>query len=299
MTTTRLSQARLLDPGLRTIYNDEDAMFQQEGPQFVKVDTMNEPYLTDYKMAFFGLVPQKPEGEAVTYDDTIPGTTVRYDPTAYGLAFRATKEAVRDERYGQLKRMTIHLNRSVNQTVNILQAAGFNNAFSTSFVGFTAGEALCSTAHALLGGGTYANRPSPDAVLSIAALQAAKIRMEKTVSERGFNTPLYPAKLVIPTELQYTAEEILKAPTLPYTNENTINVLKGAFGFQVWHFLTGTKVWFLIAKGGHDVQFFWRDKPEFTSGDDFDTGDSKHKVYFRCMESRFGTWRGIDGSNPP
>src|SRR3989304_5698204 len=101
MTTTTLSQAKLLDTGLRTVYNDEGALFPDEGSQFVKVDTMNEPFLTDYKMAFLGLVPTKPEGEAVTYDDTIPGATVRYDPTAYGLAFRATKESLRDDRYSQ------------------------------------------------------------------------------------------------------------------------------------------------------------------------------------------------------
>lgn len=298
MTTAVQTQAKLLDPGLRAIYNDEANLIKDEYEQFMNVSTMDEPYYTDYKMAFFGLVPKKPEGSPVTYDDPVAGTTVRYDPTPYGLGFRVTREMLRDDRYSQIKRATKHLSRSVKQSVNILGASAFNNAFSTSFVGFNAGESLASTSHALLGGGTYANRPNPDATLSVAALQAASIRLEKTVSERGFNTPIAIRKLVIPVDLKYVAAEILKTPELPYTKDNTINVLNGEFGFQIWHFLTlSTKVWFLLG-GNSDVWFFWRDRPEFQSSDDFDTGDSKHKCYFRVMESRYGDWRGIDGSNP-
>lgn len=269
-----------------------------EYPQFVHVESMTEPYVTEYKMAFLGLPPQKPEGQAVTYDDPISGTTKRYDPTPYGLGYRATYESLRDDRYSQLKKMSKHLGRSVRQAENVLGAAAYNNAFSTSFVGFNAGESLCSTSHQLLGGGTYANRPNPDATLSVATLQAASLRLEKTVSERGFNTPLRATKLVIPVDLRYVATEILKTPEMPYTDQNTINSLKAVdnYGYQTWHFLTSTTAWFLINRN-HDIKFMWRDKPMFSSGDDFDTGDSKHKVYFRCVESQFSDWRGIDGSD--
>lgn len=297
MTTTTLSQSDLLDPGIRRVYNDEAKMFPDEWQRFVHSETMGEPFITDYKMAFLGLIPQKPEGQAVTYDDPIPGTTLRYDPTPYGLGFRVTKEMLRDDRYSQIRRTTSHMARSVKQSLNILGASAYNNAFSTSFVGFTAGEALVETGHALLGGGTYDNAPSTAATLSVAALQAASISMEKTVSERGFNTPIMPNMLVIPTDLKYIAVEILKTPEVPFSADNTINSIRGEFGFKVWHFLTDTNNWFLIS-ADHDIKTMWRDKPEMSSGDDFDTGDSKHKVYFRFMESRFGDWRGIHGSNP-
>ncbi len=297
MTTSTTSQSDLLDPGLRRIYNDEAIMFPDEYPMFVHVENMDEPYITDYQMAFLGLVPEKPEGQAVSYDDPIAGTTLRYDPTAYGLGFRVTKEMMRDDRYAQIRRTTSHLARSVKQSLNQLGAAAFNNAFSTSFVGFKAGEALVQTGHALIGGGSYDNAPSTAATLSVAALQAASISMEKTVSERGFNTPIKPNLLIIPTDLKYIATEILKTPELPYTTENTINAIRGEFGFKVWHYLTDTNNWFLVSST-HDVRAMWRDKTEFSSGDDFDTDDSKHKVYFRFMESRFGDWRGVYGSNP-
>lgn len=297
MTVTTTSQATLLDPAIRKIYNDEAGLFPDEYTTFVNVMTMNEPFITDYKMAFLGLVPTKPEGQAVTYDDPIAGTTRRYDPIAYGLAFRVTKEMLRDDRYSQIKRTSKHLARSVKQSINVLGAAAFNNAFDTAFVGFNAGESLCDTSHALLGGGTFANRPATDAALSIAGLQAASIRMEQTVSERGFNTPIKPMTLVIPEDLRYTATEILKTPLLPFTTDNTINALKGEFGHRTWHFLTDTNNWFLLA-GKHDINFWWRDRPEFSSGDDFDTGDSKHKVYYRNTDSQYGDWRGIDGNAP-
>jgi hypothetical protein len=299
VTTATQSQAKLLDPGLRSIYNDEAMLFPDEYPAYVNVSTMDEPYYTDYKMAFFGLIPEKPEGQSITYDDPLAGTTKRYDVTPYGLGYRVTKEMLRDDRYSQIKRATKHLARSVKQSVNILGASAYNNAFldtPANFTGFNASESLCDTSHTLLGGGTYSNRPATDAALSVTALQAASIRMEKTVSERGFNTPIKATKLVIPVDLKYVAMEILKTPELPYTDQNTINAIKGEFGHSVWHFLTSSTAWFLIGSS-HDINFFWRDKPAFSSGDDFDTGDSKHKVYLRLCESQFGDWRGIDGTD--
>jgi len=293
--TTTLS--RLLDPGLRRIFSDNMAMVADEYGPFVNVETMDEPYFTDYKMAYFGLIPQKPEGQPISYDAPIPGTTKRYDPVNFGMGFRSTHEAVRDERYGQLKKMSSHLGRSVKQSVNILGASAYNNAFSTSFAGFVTGESLCSTSHALLGGGTYANRPSTDVALSVAGLQAAVIRMEKTVSDRGFNTPIKPRLLVIPVDLRYVAKEILKTPELPYTNQNTINAIRDeGLMFREWHFLTSTTAWFLLASD-HDINMFWREKPVFASGDDFDTGDAKHKTYFSIAKSDWGEWRGIDGTD--
>ena len=289
--------ARLLDPGLRKINDDSMMMVPLEMSQFVNVSTMDEPYFTDYKLAGLGLLPIKPEGQAVTYDSPIPGTTKRYDPIAYGMGFRSTHEAVRDERYGQLKKLSAMLGRAVQQSVNILGSSAFNNAFSTSFVGFNAGESLCSTSHALLGGGTYANRPATNTALSVSGLQAAVIRMEKTLSERGFNIPIKPRVLVIPVDLLYVAKEILKSEKIPYSVENTYNAIKDSgFGFKEWHFLTSATAWFLLGPD-HDINMFWREKPSFASGDDFDTGDAKHKVYLSVTTSQFGDWKGIDGND--
>jgi hypothetical protein len=296
-TVVSTTLSRLLDPGLRRIFSDEAAMVADEYTMFNNVETLTEPYFTDYDMAFLGLVPQIFEGQAVTYDSPIPGNTKRYDPLEYALGFRSTHKAVRDERYGQLKKMSKHLGRSVKQTINLIGASAYNNAFSTSFTGFRSGESLCSTTHVLLGGGSYANRPSTDATLGVAALQAAVIRMEKTVSERGFQTPMSPKLLVIPTDLRFVAKEVLRTPNVPYSADNTINAIKDeGISFREWHFLTSTTAWFLLASD-HDINMFWREKPTFASGDDFDTGDAKHKVYMSLSTPSFGSWRGIDGTD--
>jgi len=285
--------ARLLDPGLRKIYSDEAAMLQDEYTQFVNVSSMDEPYYTDYKMAFLGLIPQKPEGEAVTYDGPIPGGTKVYTPLNYGLGFRSTHESVRDERYGQLKKMSKHLSRSVKQTMNIIGATAHNLAFSGGTTGFD-GAQLCA-AHPLLGGGTYSNLGTA-ADLSVAGLQAAMISGEKTISDRGFGTPIKFTKLIIPTDSRYIAVEILKTTELPYTNQNTVNAIReDNLQHKVWHFLTDSDAWFLTSPD-HDINMFWREKPVFSSGDDFDTGDAKHKVYFSVTTPSYGDWRGIFGN---
>jgi len=66
--------------------------------------------------------------------------------------------------------------------------------------------------------------------------------------------------------------------------------------WMVSHFLTTTTANFtLAAKGVHDLNFLFRDRPIFDSFDDPWTKNAIFTVYQRHTRG-FGAWRGVDGS---
>ena len=55
------------------------------------------------------------------------------------------------------------------------------------------------------------------------------------------------------------------------------------------------KCWFLQDGNRHELNFFWRVKPEFKNEEDFDTFVSKYRGYMRYSLG-FSDWRGMVGS---
>ena len=55
------------------------------------------------------------------------------------------------------------------------------------------------------------------------------------------------------------------------------------------------KFWFLQDGNRHELNFFWRVKPEFKHEEDFDTFVAKYRGYMRYSYG-FSDWRGMVGS---
>jgi hypothetical protein len=53
--------------------------------------------------------------------------------------------------------------------------------------------------------------------------------------------------------------------------------------------------WFLQDGARHELNFFWRVKPEFKNEEDFDTFVAKYRGYMRYSFG-FSDWRGMVGS---
>jgi hypothetical protein len=45
-------------------------------------------------------------------------------------------------------------------------------------------------------------------------------------------------------------------------------------------------------KGGHDMKFFWRTRPETSDADDFQSGDALFKIFARYSKG-FSEFRGV------
>lgn len=296
MATSTGSLAALLDPGYRFVFFNWLAEHPMEYTAVFNVLTSERAYEEDLVVAGLGAVPEKPEGTSIIYDDPIQGSEVRYTHRSYGLGFRVTEEMYEDDLYGVVKRVVAALARSAKHTHEAIVWDVLNFAFSTTRVGQD-NLPLCSTAHTLLGGGTYGNRPNTDTDLNGTSLQQAIDSFERTVDHRGLPMALSARTLVIPPELKWRAREVLESGYIPGSSDNDINALKQeGLNYVVSHYLGSAAAWFLTSdKEEHDLKCYERRGTRMRSADDFDSGDMKSKVDFR-KSAGFTNWPGVYGT---
>lgn len=297
MTTTRGQISELLAPDLREVYIETGKERPKEYPLVFNVQNMEWNPISDYQVSGLGTMPTKAEGAQFDFDNILTGGTKTYTATPYGLAVEITWEAWRDELYGVMQEMVKCLARAGRNREEVSAWSVLNNAFSTSYTGFTASESLCSTSHTGLDGATRANRPSPDIGFSITGLQNAITRFEDMTDERGLPRMMAPTRVIISSANKFIAREILGSSSKPYTSDNEINALIDEdLSFMVSHYLTTSTYWFLLAnKGEHDLNFFWRDEPIFDMFDDPHTKNAIATAYQRHTQG-YGSYRGVDGS---
>jgi len=295
--------SHLLAPGLRKVFFEYLKDYPEEYPGLANVDTSSRAYEEELTMAGLGAMQRKLEHQPTIYDDPIQGDVKRYTHVSFGLGVRVSRELYDDDLYGPMKKMTKELARAARLTSEIEFAELLNDAFDGNTYTGADGLALCynnaGTGHTLLTGGNYVNRPQTDVELSITALRAAIENIEGTVDERGLLVLKRPVLLVVSPTYQWVAKELLKSAQTPYTADNQINAFADLdLKYMTYHYFDNPKTWFVMApKSEEDLKFFWRVKPEFQNGDDFDTGDAKFKGYERFSVG-FTDWRGVYGSNP-
>ena len=297
MTMFRGGFSAHLAPGYRKVVFETYKERPIEGTKLTNTATSRRAYEEDFNMAGFGVLTPKVEGGSITYQDPKQGTVKRYTWTTYASGYRITQELMDDELYGIFgNKLARALGRSARNNEEVVRHSVLNNAFSTSYGGFNAGESLISTSHALLRGGTIANRPTVDTDLSLPALQAALEHFHGLKDEAGLPIVYMPTTLVHSIGDYWIANQILKSQFLPGGNQNDINqVAREGITPHLSHFLTDTDAWYVIADK-HDMNYFDRRPFMFSNTDDFETGDAKFKGT-RRNGAGFGDWRGVYGSS--
>ena len=285
------------------IFKDLESVFYETGkerppefPTVFNVTTMQTNPEKHFQVAGLGTQPVKLENDPFAVDRHILGGEKLYSAVSYGLAVEFSFESWRDELYGVLKEMVAELARANRNRQEVQAWSVLNNAFSTSFVGFTAGEALCQ-AHTGLDGATRRNRPTVDVGMSIALVQGVIQRYESMTTERGLPRLMSPTMAVVTPTNKFKTREILGSSGKPFSADNEMNsLLQDDLSWMVGHYITTAAYnFFLAAKGTHTLDFKWRTKPIFDSYDDPRT---KAAVFtsFQSLTSGFRSWRGVDGS---
>ena len=274
-----------LDANLNSMYQDGLEGWGNENQKIFNVMSSTKQTEQDSYESGFGMMPEKQEGVAATYDVIYPGIKETYTHKTYALGYELTEEAVEDnlQTPETFNKLPMALSRSGEETVEVTAANIFNNGFSSSYNGFD-GVPLFSASHPTLGAGVQANTPSTQADLSVTSLTAGLTAIEKYVDERGLKKPTKAVLLVVPTDLWNTAEELLQSEYKPYVANNEVNALqKKDLQYFVWHYLTDTDAWFLLAeKASTMLRFWWRVKPgALRRGTDFDSTNLKHLARMR------------------
>ena len=292
--------AKLLYPGLNTIYNTKYNEFSPEWPQIFDSVKSTRAFEEELGITGFGLPQVKPEGLGISYDEMSQGWLVRYTHAVFALGFIVTKEVFRDNLYPQVGlRNATSLAFSMRQGKETVAANILNRAFNASYTGED-GATLCSTSHLTKTGVTWANRPSTDADISEAALEQALIDISSFVNERGLKIRILANKLIVPPALEFDTVRILKnVEWRPGTADRDINAIAtiGAFkgGYTVNHYLTDSDAWFIKTDCPDSLKLFQREPMTFDVDDDFPTSNALFKAEERysvgCTDKR-----GIYGS---
>ena len=282
MAISRAQLSKELEPGLNALFGMEYARYENQHSEIYTTESSDRSFEEEVMLSGFGAAPTKSEGTGVAFDDANEAYTARYNHETIALAFSITEEAVEDNLYDRLSsRYTKALARSMAHTKQVKAAAVLNNAFDSSVTGGD-GLELCSTAHVLTTGNTFANEPSTAADLNETSLEDALIKIAGFVDERGLIVALRGQKLIIPRQLQFVAERIMATSLRVGTADNDTNAIKSMGmlpqGYAVNDFLTDTDAFFVLTDAPRGFLHF--DRVSLSTGmeADFDTGNMRYKA---------------------
>ena len=297
-TITTGNHPAALWPGVHKFWGMSYGEHPKEWAMIFDESKSSKNYEEDVETTSFGLAPVKSQGGAVSYDSHQQGNTTRYTHVVYGLGWIVTREEREDNLYktSAFKR-TKALAFSMRQTEEVVAANVINRAFNSSYVGGDAKE-MIATDHPTLDG-TQSNEIATAADLSEAALESLVIQIGQAKNSRGLRVAIQPKKLIVPVDLQFEAERILRSELQVGTANNDVNALKSMGMFQdgvvVNHYLTDTDAFFIKTNAPDGLRRFTRRGTDFTRDNDFDTDNAKAKSTMRFSVG-WTEWRAIYGS---
>jgi len=298
MAISRGQLVKELEPGLNALFGLEYKRYENQHAQIFDSENSDRAFEEEVMLSGFANAQTKPEGSAVTFDNAQETFTSRYTHETIALAFSITEEAIEDNLYDRLaSRYTKALARSMANTKQVKAANVLNNAFSSSYKGGD-GVELCSDAHPTISG-NQRNELATAADLNETSLEQALIDIAAFKDERGLKVAARGMKLIIPSELQFTAERLMKTQGRVGTADNDVNAIKSMGmipqGYVVNNYLTDTDAFFIKTDVPNGMKMFNRASIKTAMEGDFDTGNVRYKARERYSFG-WSDWRGIFGS---
>lgn len=295
MASYRANFGDLLEPGLRKIFDDKYKEIPEVFSSIFHVNTSDSDTERDSAMTGFGLLTQTAEGGPISYEDPIQMYDVTYVHLKYTKGFKVSEELVEDDRYNVIKKKPAALAKSCRRTAEYLASNVFNNAFSTSYTGGDA-KPLASTLHPRADGGTAQSNASATGItLTEVNLNTALLAMRGQVDDKGMKVAVRANTIVVPPALEKTAQILTNSKLRPGTADNDFNYYEGLLKVISWDWLSSSTAWFLIDSSEHELNWFWRIRPEFKQDNSFDTGMALYKARMRSSVG-WSDWRGFWGS---
>ena len=295
----RAAIAAELIPGLNAVFGLDYRSYPEEWRPVFQVENSVKAYERDVLVTGFGAAQIKAEGATTATDSGSEAWMAVYNHITVALKFIITREALEDNLYMQMgAKYAKALARSFIQTKEIQGASILNNGFSSSYA-IGDGQSLLSTAHPTVSGLSLSNQLATPADLSETAIEDLVILINTMKDDRGIPVVLNPKLLIIPPQLVFTAERILKSRNRPGTADNDVNAINnmGIFSADAHQMrrLTSTTNWFIKTDALDGMKHFSRIEMQKKLWDDEDTDN----FVYKCRERySFGVtdWRGVFGS---
>ena len=281
MAISRAQLVKELEPGLNALFGLEYKNYANEHAEIFDTENSDRAFEEEVMLSGFGNAEVKGEGTAVNYDDAKETFAARYTHETLALAFSITEEAIEDNLYDRLaSRYTKALARSMANTKQVKAANVLNNAFDSNFT-FGDGVELCSAVHPIVAG-TFKNELSTAADLNETSLEQSLIDIAAFTDERGLKVAARGVKMIIPSELQFTAERLMKSAGRTGTADNDINAIASMGmipqGYRVNNYLTDSDSWYIMTDVPNGMKYFNRAPLTTAMEGDFDTGNVRYKA---------------------
>jgi hypothetical protein len=299
MAISRGQLVKELEPGLNALFGLEYKRYENQHAEIYTTESSDRAFEEEVMLSGFAQAQVKPEGSGVSFDNAQETYTARYTHETVALAFSITEEAIEDNLYDRLaSRYTKALARSMANTKQVKAVNPLIQGLPTTD-NFDSGDgvSLFNTAHPTIAG-TVANTLATQADLNETSLEQSLIDIAAMTDERGLKIAARGVKMIIPSELQFTAERLMKSQGRVATADNDINAIVSMGmipqGYRVNNFLTDPDAFYIITDVPNGMKYFERAAIKTAMEGDFDTGNVRYKARERYS---FGVsdYRGIFG----
>lgn len=248
--------------------------------------TTSERAFEEYVQATdFSLAPIKSQGASTLYTDHVQGFTTRVTNVQYALGYIVTYEEIKNNLAMKVAKLrTQALRFAFHTTKQTVAANGYNRAFNSSYT-FGDGKEMIATDHPNTSGGTWSNELSPAADLSETALEDMVIQIMGATSDAGNQIALKPYCLIVPRQLWFEANRIVKSVLQSGTANNDINVINSTSvfpgGIKMNHYLTDADAFFIRTNLMNETGLIYQEREALVldTDNDFDTKNFKAKGY--------------------
>jgi hypothetical protein len=275
---------KALWPGVKAWFGVGYGEHPEEYNDLFDIEGSGQSWEEDVQMKGFGLMPVKAQGMSTTYTGQTQGFVSRYTHIAYSLGFIVTYEELKDNLYAKVAGSRAKaLGFSKRQTKENV-AANVYNRYATA--GYTGGDGvvLLSASHTSTAG-NWSNILAPAADISETSLEDLCIQIMGATDDNGLKIALQPNSLLVPRQLWFEANRVLKSTLTNDSANNALNVLRSTNalpgGIKVNHYFTDSDAYFLRTNVTDGMKCYQRDSYDLKKDNDFDTDNAKAKCYDR------------------
>ena len=283
MAISRSQLVKELEPGLNALFGLEYKRYENQHAEIYTTENSDRAFEEEVMLSGFGNAQVKGEGSGVSFDEAQETFTARYTHETVALAFAITEEAIEDNLYDRLaSRYTKALARSMSNAKQVKAVEPLIQGLpSTDNFDSGDGVSLFNASHPTIAG-TFKNTLTTQADLNETSLEQSMIDIAKMTDERGLRIAARGLKMIIPSELQFTAERLMKSQGRTGTADNDINAIVSMGmvpqGYRVNNYLTDSDSFYIITDVPNGMKMFTRAPLTTAMEGDFDTGNVRYKA---------------------
>ena len=283
MAISRSQLVKELEPGLNALFGLEYKRYENQHSEIYTEESSDRAFEEEVMLSGFANAQVKGEGSGVSFDEAQETFTARYTHETVALAFAITEEAIEDNLYDRLaSRYTKALARSMSNAKQVKSVEPLIQGLPTTD-NFDSGDgvSLFNTAHPTVAG-TFSNTLATQADLNETSLEQSLIDIAAMTDERGLRIAARGLKMIIPSELQFTAERLMKSQGRTGTADNDINAIVSMGmipqGYRVNNYLTDSDAFYILTDIPNGMKMFNRAPLTTAMEGDFDTGNVRYKA---------------------